>query len=128
MRQAKLEPLKRIEFDAEDMAYNDGVEIFVRGFRHDPTMDDSHGTQLYLEVEDGELNIYVWDGSSEDPVKHVIHPANPIVAKINALVSALDDAEAHICGGHDQDHIALSNEHWGALHAAVEDLKKESKP
>ncbi len=44
-----------------------GLEIGVKGFRGDPTADDTQPTQVLIEVYEGKLSVHVWDGSSEDP-------------------------------------------------------------
>lgn len=66
----------RIELTADVVRGEDGkgLEIFVEGFRHDPTATDDAGTQVFIEVYNGKLQVRVWDGSSEDPQTIVIEP------------------------------------------------------
>ena len=66
----------RIELDADSLGTGpDGLEIGVKGFKHDPTAVDEHPTQLFLEVYEGKLRIHVWDGDNESPTTLVVDPA-----------------------------------------------------
>ncbi len=40
-----------------------GLEIYIPGYRQAP---DGEGTQIYLEIYNGHLRVYVWDGG-DDP-------------------------------------------------------------
>jgi hypothetical protein len=65
----------RFEFDGQTLGSGaDGLEIGVKGFRGDPTADDSQPTQVFIEVYKGKLSVHVWDGSSQDPQSIHVKP------------------------------------------------------
>ena len=49
----------------------EGLEIGVVGFEDSPTNLPEHPAQVYIEVYEGKLRVYVWNGSGEDPVAEV---------------------------------------------------------
>ena len=60
------------QIQTDDPANNQGIEIGVAGFQHDPTANDDNPTQVFIEVRNGMLAVHIWDGTSEDPVTHKI--------------------------------------------------------
>ena len=60
---------ERLVIDPESISSEDGsrgFEIYVPGYDHDAAVTDEAGTQVYLEIIQGKLKVYVWNGE-EDP-------------------------------------------------------------
>jgi hypothetical protein len=70
----------KLELKPEEIAYPNGLEIAVEGFTGDPT--DVRPSQVFLEVHEGRLRVYVWNGDNEDPTVSVeilpLPPSDPV--------------------------------------------------
>jgi len=63
-----------LDLKPDDIAYPRGLEIAVEGFAGD--CGGARPAQVFMEVYDRKLRIYIWTGESEDPAVSVeIEPA-----------------------------------------------------
>lgn len=74
MNIALEESITRIVADPDEINHDKhapcGIEVEVPGFQGNPT--EGKPTQVFIEVYEGNLQVHVWDGKSENPHTHII--------------------------------------------------------
>lgn len=55
----------RLIVSAKQLEKSNGLEVCVPGFKGDPAV--FHPPQILIEVQEGKLQVHVWDGNSQDP-------------------------------------------------------------
>ena len=66
----------KLELKREEIEYPNGLEIAVEGFAGD--IADVKPSQVFLEVHEGKLKVYVWTTLDEDPTISVeVQPLPP---------------------------------------------------
>jgi hypothetical protein len=81
----------KLELKPEEIAYPNGLEIAVEGFAGDPA--DVKPSQVFLEVHEGRLKIYVWNGDNEDPAASV--EIQPLPSQPRALSEHANGTPCH---------------------------------